>query len=107
MISLINLYLGAGKKNEAEKVLSDAIAVDPKNKELHYVVGTIYEGQERYDDAEAAYKKVLELDPGHSNALLGLGAVFFNKAANLNTKINDLAKSWWESYYHHSIQFSA
>ncbi len=91
MISLINLYLGAGKKNEAEKVLSDAIAVDPKNKELHYVVGTIYEGQERYDDAEAAYKKVLELDPGHSNALLGLGAVFFNKAANLNTKINDLA----------------
>ena len=91
MISLINLYLGAGKKAEAETVLSDAIALDPENKELHYVVGTIYEGQERYGDAEKAYKKVLELDPNHANALLGLGAVFFNKAANLNSKINDLA----------------
>jgi len=91
MISLINFYLGADKKSEAEKVLSDAINLDPNNKELHYVVGTIYEGQERYDDAEAAYKKVLELDENHANALLGLGAVYFNKAANLNGKINDLA----------------
>ena len=91
MISLINVYLGAGKKAEAEKVLSDAIALDPENKELHYVVGTIYEGQERYDDAEKAYKKVLEIDPSYNNALLGLGAVYFNKAATINGKINDLA----------------
>ncbi len=91
MISLINIYLGSGKKDEAEKVLSDAIALDPNNKELHYVVGTIYEGQERYDDAEKAYKKVLEIDPAYSNALLGLGAVYFNKAATLNGQINDLA----------------
>lgn len=91
MISLINVYLAAGKKAEAEKVLSDAIALDPKNKELHYVVGTIYEGQERYADAEKAYKKVLELDPKYNNALLGLGAVYFNKAATINGKINDLA----------------
>ncbi|MFD1553470.1 hypothetical protein DNU06_07300 [Putridiphycobacter roseus] len=91
MISLINLYLGSGKKMEAEKVLSDAIALDPSNKELHYVVGTIYEGQERYEDAEKSYKKVLEIDPNYSNALLGLGAVYFNKAANLNGKINGLS----------------
>lgn len=90
MISLINIYLGSGKKAEAEKVLSDAIALDPNNKELHYVVGTIYEGQERYEDAEKAYKKVLEIDPKYNNALLGLGAVYFNKAATINGKINDL-----------------
>jgi tetratricopeptide (TPR) repeat protein len=91
MIALINIYLGSGKKAEAEKVLSDAIALDPDNKELHYVVGTIYEGQERYEDAEKAYKKVLELDPAYNNALLGLGAVYFNKAATINGQINDLA----------------
>lgn len=90
MISLINIYLGSGKKDEAEKVLSNAIALDPENKELHYVVGTIYEGQERYDDAEIAYKKVLAIDPTYNNALLGLGAVFFNKAATINGKINEL-----------------
>ena len=29
MISLINMYLTSGKKDKAEKVLSDAIALDP------------------------------------------------------------------------------
>ncbi len=91
MISLINIYLSSDEKAKAEKVLSDAISVDPNNKELHFVVGTIYEEQERYDDAEKAYKKVLELDPKYATALLRLGAVYFNKAADINGKINDLS----------------
>ena len=33
----------------------------------------------------------MEIDPNYSNALLGLGAVYFNKAANLNSKINELS----------------
>jgi len=91
MISLINLYLSSDKKVEAEKVLSDAIAVSPDNKELHFVVGTVYEEQERYEDAEKSFKKVLEIDPNYDKALLRLGAVYFNKAATINGKINELA----------------
>ncbi len=91
MIALINVYLPQGKKDEAEKVLTNAISLDPENKELHYVVGTIYEGQERYDDAAKAYQKVLELDPNYTDALLGLGAVYFNKAADYYNKLNALA----------------
>ncbi|MFK8046074.1 MAG: tetratricopeptide repeat protein [Crocinitomicaceae bacterium] len=91
MVSLINVYLGSDKKVEAEKVLTDAIALSPKSKELHFTVGTVYEEQERYQDAEKAYKKVLEIDPEYDKALLRLGAVYFNKAATINGKINELA----------------
>jgi len=90
MVSLINIYLGQDKKVEAEKVLTDAIALDPESRDLNYAVATVYENLERYDDAEKAYKKVIEIDPEYSHALLGLGAVYFNKAADLNGKINDL-----------------
>jgi len=90
MISLINIYLGQDKKVEAEKVLTDAIALDPESRDLNYAVATVYENLSRYDDAERAYKKVIEIDPNYANALLGLGAVYFNKAADLNGQINDL-----------------
>jgi len=90
MISLINIYLGQDKKVEAEKVLTDAIALDPESRDLNYAVATVYENLNRYDDAEKAYKKVIEIDPNYANALLGLGAVYFNKAADLNGQINDL-----------------
>ena len=70
--------------------MTDAIALDPESRDLNYAVATVYENLERYEDAEKAYKKVIEIDPNFSDALLGLGAVYFNKAADLNGKINDL-----------------
>lgn len=90
LLELVNASLDEGNNAEAEKSLQEAIAADPKNKQLYYVIGTIYIDLKEYDKAEAALNKAIELDPNYSDAQYQLGAHLVGVAGNIKEEASRL-----------------
>lgn len=68
------------KPSEAIPFYERVIAKNPtKSFKLYNDIGDIYFNQEKYDDAENAYKKVLEYDKNNFNALAFSGEIKFKK----------------------------
>lgn len=95
----INIYLNAGDSEGAVKALNQAIEKDPKNKTLFYARGNMYEKQaevdssktvEYYKNAEADYKKAIELDNSYFEAYYNLGAMIYNQAVAQMEIINKI-----------------
>jgi len=51
--------------NEATLRWQRIIAIDPKNAKAHNNLGVAYEALERFAEAQAEYKKAIELEPGN------------------------------------------
>jgi len=60
--------INAGKDDEAEKVLKQAIAADAKMARAYYELGMVYVRAGKSADAKANLQKFLELDPNSSDA---------------------------------------
>jgi tetratricopeptide (TPR) repeat protein len=68
------------KPSEAIPFYEKVIAKNPaKSYKLYNNIGDIYFNEEKYDDAERAYKKVLEHDKNDFNALAFSGEINFKK----------------------------
>ena len=52
----------------AEQAVQKALALDPRLGEAWTAMGTVLEGKERFDEAEAAYKRGVELAPNYATA---------------------------------------
>lgn len=89
-ITLININLQKGDPVEAEKYLNKALAIDPSNKQLYYVLGTSYIDLKQNEEAEESLKKALEIDPNYSEAQYQLGAHLVNWAGDLQTEASNL-----------------
>jgi tetratricopeptide (TPR) repeat protein len=83
IITLININLQKGDMTTAEKYLNEGLAIDPKNKQLYYVLGTSYIDLKQYQKAEEALIKAIEIDPNYTEAQYQLGAHLFNWANEL------------------------
>ena len=90
LLELVNTHLDEGNSAEAEKGLQAAIAADPENKQLYYVIGTIYIDLKKNDEAEKALSKAIELDPGYSDAQYQLGAHLVGVAGALKQDASQL-----------------
>ncbi|MCE3294790.1 MAG: hypothetical protein K0R65_504 [Crocinitomicaceae bacterium] len=90
LLELVNASLDEGNNAEAEKSLQEAIAADPKNKQLYYVIGTIYIDLKENDKAEAALNKAIELDPNYADAQYQLGAHLVGVAGSLKEEASRL-----------------
>jgi tetratricopeptide (TPR) repeat protein len=90
LIEMVNINLERGDNEAAQASLEDAIATDPDNKQLHYVVGTVYDNLKQYENAEKAYNKALEIDPKYFDAMYNLGALYFNKGVEIVQAANDV-----------------
>ena len=56
-----------------------ALKEDPNNRDAHYYVALIYAKQERFADAEAELRKVLDIDPDYPEAYNFLGQVLIKQ----------------------------
>lgn len=113
LISETNHYLKADKKEEAINNLKLAIQKKPNDPNLYLVLGNIYDnlanprdnaGKElpkpaNYEtliaDAEANYKKAIELKADYFDALYNLGALYNNHGVTISKaadSIKDMAK---------------
>lgn len=90
LLELVNTSIDEGNSEEAEKSLQEAIAADPKNKQLYYVIGTIYIDLKQNDKAEAALNKAIELDPNYADAQYQLGAYLLGVAGSIKDQANSL-----------------
>ena len=66
---------------EAAEQLERAIRLKPDYAEARYNLGTALERQGRIEDAEAEYRRVLELDPGQPRAVDRLTAIAHDRAS--------------------------
>jgi tetratricopeptide (TPR) repeat protein len=90
LISETNIYLGAKKIDLAMNNLKEAVKTDPSNPTIHYAAGTIYDQMGNKDDAEKSYIKAIELNPDYFEANYNLGALYVNKAAEIQNEANKL-----------------
>lgn len=68
-------YLGAGDPQlfkDALKAYDEAIAQEPENVRAHLEIGELFFDKYNSPDAQAAFAEVIEIDPQHPRALLGL-----------------------------------
>ncbi|MBL8230296.1 MAG: tetratricopeptide repeat protein [Bryobacterales bacterium] len=64
---------------EAEKLLRNASLREPGNAEIHGQLGAALDKLRRRDDAEASYRKALEIDPKLRDARAGLARLVIGK----------------------------
>ena len=84
----INLYIELERTNELITKLGEAIELDPENSLLYFNRGTIYDQEGDLVNAEIDYLKAIEIDPSSFGSNYNLGALFFNKAVELNNTAN-------------------
>ncbi|PYQ07438.1 MAG: hypothetical protein DMF83_09615 [Acidobacteria bacterium] len=71
-IALLNVPDLAGAEREARAAAQALPDLPPP----HYVLGLVARGQNRIDEAEAAFRKVLSLDPNDVGTLVNLGQLY-------------------------------
>ncbi|HKR04223.1 MAG TPA: tetratricopeptide repeat protein, partial [Bacteroidia bacterium] len=89
-IEEVNFYLGSGKSKEALEPLNIAISKDDKNPELYFARGSIYDKLGDTDRARIDYQKTIDLKPDYFDAYYNMGAMYFNEAADLANKANNI-----------------
>ena len=93
LILLVNIYLQKGDVIGSQKYLNEALALDPNNKQLYYVLGTAYMDLEENEKADNALSKALEIDPAYNDAQYQLGAHLYNWAAQLKKEAGQLPEN--------------
>ena len=84
----INLFIELGRKLELIEKLGEAIELDSENSLLYFNRGTIYDQEGKIKEAEEDYNNAIKLDPSSFGSNYNLGALYFNKAVELNNSAN-------------------
>jgi tetratricopeptide (TPR) repeat protein len=108
----INYFLITKKSDQAIDRINIALQKSPKDNILWFALGNIYDklASENYEagktteqeanfaKAESAYKKAIEIKPDYFDAYFDLGAMYFNLAAAMIKKANDIDASNIKAY---------
>lgn len=77
--SEVNFLLNDKKYDEALELLKSLAAKDENNATIWFVLGATHEKLGNMDEQEKAYKKAIEIDSQHYDALFNLGATYYNR----------------------------
>ena len=92
-ISLAQAYADAEKGAQAVKVLQDAQAKFPGNDQIAFELGTVYDKQKKFPEAEAAFRSVLSRDPENASALNYLGYMLAERGERLDESVDYVKKA--------------
>lgn len=104
----INHYLQAGNLDVLISKLEAAREKEPENMSVVTTMGSVYDqlnqkereagNLEKADEylakAKTAYEEVIAADPTNFDATYSLGALYYNKAASMTDKINELSNDF-------------
>jgi len=72
-----------GDRQAALRQLEKAVAIDPLSPVINFILGGRYSSVGRFAEAEAAFRKTLEIDPRFARAYMGLAVLFFSDTGQL------------------------
>ena len=86
---ILYLYLSSLQEDQkdlagAEKTLLDAARLFPRDVDVHYALGMIYEKTDRFDQSIAAMETVLSIDAEHADALNFIGYSWADRGIRLD-----------------------
>lgn len=90
LLEQAQLYLETDQKEELLTSLQEAVKADPNNATLYFLMGKSYDDLKNVELAEKNYKKAAELNPDFFEAYYNMGAIYVNKAAEMQAEANDL-----------------
>lgn len=93
VLSEANVYYTMGNRDKFKELMAEAATMAPDNADLHYNIGVIAMEQNNMEEARAAYKKTLEIDPNYTNAQLNLSTTYVNEGNGLIDEMNSLGNS--------------
>jgi tetratricopeptide (TPR) repeat protein len=108
LFSEINYYLVKGELASMISNLEEALAQEPDNISVILTLGQVYDqlqvksyeegdrekAQEYFDGAYKYYQKALEMDPSNFDLFYSIGALYYNKAANMTSALNEVANDF-------------
>jgi len=86
-------YRRAGRYDEAEKALREALAIDPKSLATLFQLGAVLERQKRHDEAEAVFREALALEPDSAPVLNYLGYMNADRNVRVEEALTLLQKA--------------
>ncbi len=69
---------------EAEEITKKGLELFPDSPDLHYRMGAIYEGTNRFAESIKEMEEVLKLDPNNADALNFIGYSYAERGINLD-----------------------
>ncbi len=104
----INYYLKAGKLEVLTDKLKAAIAKEPDNVSVYNTLGNVYDqlnqkeraanniekAEEYFKLAFSYFEQALAKDPKNFDAVYSQGALYYNKAASMTAKLNELSNDY-------------
>jgi len=92
-IALAQIYSDADRGAQAVRVLQDAQAKFPTVNAIAFELGTAFDKQKKFAEAESAFKQVLTRDPENATALNYLGYMLAERGERLDESVNYLKKA--------------
>lgn len=92
LLSELEIFMARGENDKALENLSLAIQKDPSNYILYYARGKLQYDAGNVEEAEKDYLKALEIKKDHYDSNFNLGALYFNKGAEIITEANNIVK---------------
>jgi tetratricopeptide (TPR) repeat protein len=92
-ISLAQAYAEAERGAQAVKVLQDAQGKFPTDDAIAFELGTVFDKQKKFADAESAFRQVLSRDPENAIALNYLGYMLAERGERLDESVTYLKKA--------------
>jgi tetratricopeptide (TPR) repeat protein len=92
-ISLAQIYSDADRGAEAVRVLQNAQTRFPTVNAIAFELGTVFDKQKKFSEAEAAFQQVLTRDPENATALNYLGYMLAERGERLDESVAYLKKA--------------
>lgn len=94
----LNIYIMSGKISKMITKIKTAVSLDPKNPNLYFILGNIFDTQKKKDSAEFYYLIAIKSDSNYFDAYYNLGAMHYNTAVEIFNKTNDLPMTKEKEY---------
>jgi tetratricopeptide (TPR) repeat protein len=95
-LALAQIYTRLKRWQEASAELNGADALTSKPDErwyVHFLRGSLYDRQKQYDEAEAEFRKALDIDPQNATVLNYLGYMFADRGVRLPEALTLIRKA--------------
>ena len=86
-VALANIFVDAGRINEAVKTLQIANKKFPSETSILFQLAAIFEEQSRFSDAEQVFREVLSRNPAHHQSLNYLGYMLADRGERLQESV--------------------